>query len=62
MCKVKVVLYLNTSNFKEVLIKTLRVKEMLAWFSIPPTGVTFLAGGWSSENDMLIYDTYPEYL
>ena len=62
MWKVKIILYLNTSNFKEVLIMTPKLRVRNAWFSIPPTGVTFLAGGWSSKNDMLIYDTYPEYL
>ena len=71
MWKVKIILYLNTSNFKEVLIilsvKT-ESKKCLVLYTTNwcYSTSTFLAGCWwleywSCKNDMLIYDTHIQY-
>ena len=67
MWKVKIILYLNTSNFKEVLIaENKRVKEML-----PPTLTWCYLFCWWLEYwsivrerhvDIRWYDTYPVFL
>ena len=66
MWKVKIILYLNTSNFKEVLI----TRELKKCYH--QLGVTFLAGCWWLEHkeysirerhvDIRWYDTYPVFL